>query len=230
MKLFSNEYKEVFILLVIIFFLFWMFIYKSYQHLETKKYYDNYIESINDTILIWKDKFNQEHTKTTIIESNNKEQFLQINSKDSIIQELQILLKQYKSKGIRAATISKTETIIDTILISKKDSLLISTDVNLDGWIYGNVTYCNDSTHLNLKVRNEYDIIQGVEKSFFNEKPYIEIINKNPYTTTKVLRSYQIKQFDKKFALGIQLGYGISTHFKPVPYIGIGLQYNLLSF
>lgn len=227
---FTKDYKSFIILLGITFLFVWLFIYMSYRYLENKQYYNNYIDSINDSVLIWKDKYNKEHAKISIIETNSVKQFLQLNSKDSIIKELQSLVNSYKSKGLQNATIIKTETSIDTILINKKDSIFYHTDVNLNGWIYGYINTFVDSTQINLKVKNDYSIVQGIDRSGFKRKPYVEIINHNPYSETKVLRTYQIKSNEKRFSIGPQIGYGLVINNKPSFYVGIGLQYNLISF
>jgi len=84
---------------------------------------------------------------------------------------------------------------------------------------------------LNLKVKNRYDIVIGFEKTkmFKPKKPYVIVTNHNPYSMTKDLRTYQVKGYEpKRFGIGLNAGYGIGLDLKPQPYIGVGLNFNII--
>ena len=56
------------------------------------------INSLNDTVRIWKDKSNQSHTKTEIIETSNIKDFLEIKNLKDENKTLQEEVSKYKSK------------------------------------------------------------------------------------------------------------------------------------
>lgn len=107
-------------------------------------------------------------------------------------------------------------------------------------WVMTSVKANRDSTDIGISVENAYTVVIGSEKKskgfkgLFKPKiPFVEITNENPYTATKTLRSYQVKvPKPKRFGIGINAGYGIILDKKPVlrPYIGVGIQYNIVEF
>ena len=97
--------------------------------------------------------------------------------------------------------------------------------------VIGKVVASHDSTKLDLKIKNEYSIIIGEEKDgFLKKKSFVEIINKNPYSMTESLRTYEVSQKKKKFSIGPYIGYGIGVNFIPQATVGIGLTYSLFKF
>ena len=172
---------------------------------------------------------------------------IKLKSKDEDIQKLQQLVSNYKSKLKKqgSATIFETTTEIEDKVPTKVDSIIYPKDglivkkpvynssFNLGGWVVGSTKATEDSTQISLKVRNEYSVIIGEESQgwFKSKKPFVEIINQNPYSETKSLRTYQVQlPKPKYFGIGPIIGYGISTDFKFQPFIGVGIQYNLIKF
>ena len=207
----------------------------------------NLVSSLNDTIKTWKDKNNLSHSKIEVIETINPNDFIKLKSKDEDIQKLQQLVSNYKSKLKKqgSATIFETTIEIEDKVTTKVDSIVYPKDglivkkpvynssFNLGGWVVGSTKATEDSTQISLKVRNEYSVIIGEESQgwFKSKKPFVEIINQNPYSETKSLRTYQVQlPKPKYFGVGPIIGYGISTDFKFQPFIGIGVQYNLIKF
>lgn len=173
---------------------------------------------LSDSLFYYKNKEGQDVAKINSLVTENANQFLEIQTKDSIILELQKEVKRNKSKikDGGSVTIVKTETVIDTLFLNNDSDYHYS-----DKWIDWNLSL-RDSIEFDLSVRNDYSIVIGREKSQY----YAEITNQNPYTKTNVFRTYQVTMpKPKKFGLGIQVGYGFEG-----PYIGIGIQYNLITF
>ncbi|CEN52132.1 conserved hypothetical protein [Capnocytophaga canimorsus] len=60
------------------------------------------------------------------------------------------------------------------------------------------------------------------------------MFDKNPYTTTEAIRSYyklnNKKPIIKRWGVGPNLSYGINYKGDFLPYVGIGIQYNLIHF
>lgn len=70
----------------------------------------------------------------------------------------------------------------------------------------------------------------GKKKGLFNSNYQIETVNSNPNIKTIGLDAYTFKVPKKRFGIGLQVGYGISSDFTIAPYIGIGLSYDLIRF
>ena len=207
----------------------------------------NLVSSLNDTIKTWKDKNNLSHSKIEVIETINPNDFIKLKSKDEDIQKLQQLVSNYKSKLKKqgSATIfettieieDKVPTKVDSI-VYPKDGLIVKKPVynssfNLGGWVVGTTKATEDSTQVSLKVKNEYSVIIGEESQgwFKPRKPFVEVINKNPYSETDKLRTYQVQTpAVKRFGIGPFVGYGIGSNFSAGVFVGVGLQYNLIRF
>lgn len=191
------------------------------REIDTRKL----IAQLNDSLQSYRDKEGKMISKISSIEVNNMRFFKELSVKDKTIQELQKLVK----KGTLAASIIKTETKVDTVFKTTKiiDTLTptFQTDFNAKGWIWGTVTMNKDTTSLKLFSRDQYDIRLSKEK----DGTYIDVINHNPFSTTQEVRSVYKLPKPKKFGIGINIGYGI-TNKGLSPYIGVGLNYNLIRF
>ena len=184
------------------------------------------IESLNDSIKYYKDSYNVLHSKITIIEADN---FTKLNVKDKEIQELQNLVKRYKN--VQAATIIKTETKVVEKIVNKLVLDTINSEeayyskFNLEDFVWGEIIAKKDSTDLILNIRNDFNIVSYYEK----DKLVLDVSDKNPYSITKSQRSYINLPKQKKWSIGVNAGYGISKSGLS-PYIGLGVNYNLINF
>lgn len=183
------------------------------------------IEQLNDSLRSYRDKEGKMISRISSIEVDNMSFFKQLELKDKTIQELQKLVK----KGTLAASIIKTETKVDTVFRTTKikDTVNITyeTDFDVQGWIWGTVAINRDTTSLRVFTRDQYDIRLSKEK----DGTYIDVINHNPFSTTQEVRSVYKLPKQKKFGIGVNLGYGITSHGLS-PYIGLGINYNLINF
>lgn len=198
----------------------------SYTVYKDRNYSSSRIESLTDSIQYYKDSYNVLHSKISIIEADN---FTKINSKDKDIQELQQLVKRYKN--VQAATVIKTETKVVEKIVNKPVLDTISKETayyskfDLEGFVWGEIIAKKDSTDLILNIRNDFNIVSHYEKG----KLVLDVSDKNPYSITKSQRSYINLPKQKKWGLGISAGYGANKNGLS-PYIGLGVNYNLLSF
>mgnify|MGYP001691746864 FL=1 len=183
------------------------------------------IEQLNDSLRSYRDKEGKMISRISSIEVDNMSFFKQLEVKDKTIQELQKLVK----KGTFAASIIKTETKVDTVFRTTKikDTVNITyeTDFDVQGWIWGTVAMNRDTTSLRVFTRDQYDIRLSKEK----DGTYIDVINHNPFSTTQEVRSVYKLPKQKKFGIGVNLGYGM-TSYGLSPYIGLGINYNLINF
>lgn len=183
------------------------------------------IAQLNDSLQSYRDKEGKMISRISSIEVDNMSFFKQLQVKDKTIQDLQKLVK----KGTFAASIIKTETKVDTVFRTTKikDTVNVTyeTDFDVQGWIWGTVAINKDTTSLKVFTRDQYDIRLSKEK----DGTYIDVINHNPFSTTQEVRSVYKLPKQKKFGIGVNLGYGI-TSYGLSPYIGLGINYNLINF
>lgn len=218
----NNIIYTVFIIAIILSYITFF----SYTVYKERNYNSSRIESLTDSIQYYKDNYNVLHSKISIIEADN---FTKINSKDKDIQELQELVKRYKN--VQAATVIKTETKIVEKIVNKPILDTISKEIayyskfDLQGFVWGEIIAKKDSTDLILNVRNDFNIVSHYDKG----KLILDVSDKNPYSVTKSQRSYINLPKQKKWGLGISAGYGANKNGLN-PYIGLGINYNLLSF
>lgn len=184
------------------------------------------LESLTDSIKYYKDNYNVLHSRISVIEADN---FTKIKSKDKDIQELQELVKKYKN--IQAATVIKTETKVVEKIVNKPIFDTVSKETayyskfNLEDFVWGEIIAKKDSTDLILNIRNDFNIVSHYDKG----KLVLDVSDKNPYTVTKSQRSYINLPKQKRWGLGINAGYGVSKSGLS-PYIGLGVNYNLINF
>ena len=209
----------------------------------------NLINALNDTVKIWKDKNGISHSKTEVIKTSSISDFLKQNVKDKETKELQNVVKENKNRLGKQGSVTKFNGIIefekeiptlrDTIYIPK-DGLVIKKPVynssfDMDGWVTGSVKASEDSTKINLRIKNDYTVIIGEEKTGFlglgKRKPFVEVTNKNPYSETTSLKTYQVENYKiKRFGVGPNISYSLGANGQLYPTFGIGLQYNVIRF
>lgn len=185
--------------------------------------------SIYDSLTIYRNAQGEQVAEISVLQTENKKQFLAIKSKDSSIIALQSLVK--KTNNLLSATILKNATSNNVSGITtvysrdtiRKDSVIYVfpeyTFARKNQWENIQVKANRDSTSLNYKVFNDFEITQSIKKKglFKDAVTEITILNKNPYTETLALRSYSIKnQSNKKLYLiiGALVG-GTIVYFAP---------------
>lgn len=224
MKLKKIKFLDIICIVLIIIFI--IFAFKRCKN-DIREFSNiDKLESLTDSIKYYKDNYNVLHSRISIIEADN---FTKIKSKDKDIQELQELVKKYKN--VQAATIIKTETKVVEKIVNKPIFDTVSRETayyskfDLDGFVWGEIIAKKDSTDLILNIRNDFNIVSHYDKG----KLVLDVSDKNPYSITKSQRSYINLPKQKRWGLGINAGYGISKSGLS-PYIGLGVNYNLINF
>ena len=223
-------------IIVLLLFLVWY----SSTRITTNNNYEELYNSLQDTLRTYKNKDSLNVGTTSTIQSNDAKFFLALKTKDKELLELQKLVRDYKDKlkkSGNSATKVETHTIVEEKFITIKDTInsipTYTSNINLDNWVTGKIVTKPDSTEVNLSIKNEYGVIIGQEKQGLFKKPktIVEVINYNPYTQVKKLKSLVISE-PKKFniSIGPYVGLGVLSNGKLQPNIGIGLQYNLIKF
>lgn len=205
------------------------------SHKRSQKESVSLINALNDSLTLRHNKQGQEIAKSMVIESVSPELLLQLKSADHKIIALQELIKK-NMKDLSAATILSTETSVDTKTPTKvigqaivRDTVypIYQSDINKGGWIVGSVVASKDSTTTNLSIINDYDIIVKRDKGV----PYAEVTNKNPYTATKTLKTFNVSvPKPKRFGISPVVGYGFTGSGKLQPFVGLGLSYDIIQF
>jgi hypothetical protein len=189
-----------------------------------------------DTIVKTINKDGSESAKISLLTSYNTKLLLQIQTKDESIKSLQEAVKQYKNKltNNSSVTVFTTNTIYTgngTTTVSIVDSSTVYIASNKDTtWVKWNTIANKDSTHLDLKIKEAYTVVIGDDSKWyqFRKLPFVEVTNKNPFSSTKAIRAFKIEEKVKtRFGIGIQAGYGITLGGLS-PYVGMGLNFKLL--
>jgi hypothetical protein len=123
-------------------------------------------------------------------------------------------------------------TIHDTITINKDQNciLLPFTFSQKDEWLNLSGVF-NNQGKLDISLKKDLflDVWSGVEKK--TKLPKVTISTNDPYIGIIDIKSAKFDfPKEKKYSIGLQIGYGISNQFKPTPYIGIGISRNIFSF
>lgn len=204
------------------------------------------IEALEESVRFERGKNNEHIARISILETENAEQFLNLKLKDEDLIELQKEVQRYKKELKEQGSVTKiiTEAKYDTIWEFKPpsgDTIILSESILMDSlkteWI--DVTFGfvkgNSVFYLN-KFRNEYSIAIGRESQGWlkKSKPFVEVTSYNPYTEVKSLRTYQVSlPRGKRWGIGIQAGYGLllnNNRINTQPYIGLGLNYNIITW
>ena len=230
--------NKIILTLIVILMLLLGFLF--YQNGKTKEAL-GITNALSDELEVARNEKGQETAKISVIQAENKKQLLAIKSKDSSIIRLQATVKDYKGKLNTAIVLSNTTNIKgssqttvlrDTVTISGEQQIAQFYETRWSNkWEDGYILAKPDSIHRDIKIKNDFQITLGaVSNGWFKPKDYeVKILNLNPNTATKELRSYQVKEQPKRISLGVQVGYGFGLlDFKAQPYVGLGLQYNLV--
>lgn len=203
-------------------------------------------EAITDSLTTWKNKDSLNEAKIRIMEIDNFESFLEIKNLSGTNLELQTLLKkQGKSiKDLESALILKSETKIvdtvrsyypiggDTIIFSQSELL----EHILNDWINVTFGFKQGKSYFDMKLVNRFDVVLKYEgKSLFKQGvPVAYVTSLNPYTQVSDMRvvTKGIKP-NKRVGVSLQTGFGglYNITNKTIgygPYVGIGINYNIL--
>ncbi len=202
-------------IIIVIILLFWT------NTCNRKKDQDSLITVLNDSLYVTRNSLGQQVASIEVFQTENKKQFLQLQSKDLTIISLQRLVK--KTKNLQNAIVlnnstsnsvngTTTSTSRDTI---RNDSLVyIYPEYSFNRstqWDSVSIKSNKDSTHLEYKIFNKFDITTSYKRLglFKGKVPIIDIVNKNPYTETIALRAYEVKCDCKRgrfFLGGVSIG------------------------
>jgi hypothetical protein len=92
---------------------------------------------------------------------------------------------------------------------------------------------CTNVT-LNLKLQDSLTVRHQLKSTGFlglgKQRLDVEVINHNPYTDVRGLKSFYLPVKRRRFGIGVGIYGGVNQNLKPYLFIGGGLQYNLFRF
>lgn len=202
--------------------------------------------ALNDSLHSSRDELGRQTVMTKAIQFENEKAFLRLQSNDSTIRWLQQTIRSFDGKiqsAIVAALVTtnkgstKTEVIPGDTIRSGDTLKLYPTykAVWSNKWEIGSIRATKDSVYRDIKTINEFELTIGKParkfKNLFRE-PDLEctLKNNNPNTVTKELKSFTVKVPQKRFGIGFSAGVHINADLKVRPYVGLGINYNIIEF
>jgi len=210
---------------------------------RTQKTYVQEYEALQDTLTKTRDKSGKQTAQIALLQTTTRRQLLKLHSSDSTVRKLQSLVKEYKGKLISATVLTNT-TLIEA---SNQTTVIHNDTIHTDSAIYIYPTYTTkwkerwsegriianrDSIEHHILVKNDFEITQGYkrDKWWKAKEAVVTVRNLNPYTDTEQLRSFNLKQKQRRLGLAIQAGYGIYVPTsKAGIFIGAGISYRILN-
>ncbi len=157
-----------------------------------------------------------------VIEASREKDFLNMQTKDETIRNLQRVVKDYKGKLASAtiATTTTTESGATKAIFLKPDTVIENDTVKIypvyftdwrDQWSIGSITASHDSIVRDIKIKNQFEFTHGYGRwnPFKKRELTVTMVNKNPNTITSELRTYTLKQSEKRFGVSVNVGYGV---------------------
>lgn len=233
-----RQFFLILILIAVIIILLWRGCNKDKELKDTATFY----AAAQDTLHQTRNELGQQRTSTAMAEAFNRKLFLRFQSQDSSIIKLQEVVKSFKGKLQSASVFSNTTSSIggNPTIITGHDTIIKDSMVFVypnyesnwtERWSNGHILATKDSIFRDIKVKNEFEMTMGYEKSKWwkSKQPTVTIKNLNPNTETTELKTFNIKNANKKLGIGVTVSYGMGTaSFMPQFFVGMGLNYNLL--
>jgi hypothetical protein len=197
------------------------------------------IEASMSEIEVWRGKNGESIAKIQVLETSNKKAFLNLQTKDSTILDLQELVRINRklfNDAKAAAAIIKSQTTIDTttatvVTIDSVSNTPIYTANIKNKWYEANTVATKDSTTIKLTTVHNLSLVIGTEsQGLFKKRKTVAIVqDDNPYSEIKDMRVYNVTQSKKRFVVGPYIGMGI-TGTSINWSVGLGVTYKLIEF
>ena len=182
------------------------------------------IAALQDTLTTVRDENGVLTGTIRTITTENTDQFLAIQTKDSVIQSLKDEVarrKKWLKDGGTVAVITTTTDIntVDTgVTTTGKDTIKVDNTIyifpqyhkmitNYGKWITGEITIDKDTCILDLHIEHDYSVVIGKQDG----TPYAEITSKNPFDNVTAFRTYQVTipktNLLPTFLIGVGVGF-----------------------
>lgn len=187
----------------------------------------NLNDAIQDTLVSYRNENKELVSKIKAFELEKTKDFIELKTNDSIIKKLQREVERYKKvigEG-NTVTIFETVTKFDTLIeyVYLDDTITFE---YCDEWV--DFTGVGNSSLLDFSLTIKEDFTFSVLG-----KPgdmYVELVNKNPYSDTRYLRSYIKSNKVKKQKIGVGFCIGPSVGYDLIgkdAFVGVGITVGL---
>lgn len=252
----SSPLIKVIIVLVLLLIGVGYFGYNYYgKYISEVKSRTSLVNGLNGELKIERNKNGSLTATIATMDLTNKNMLLDIKSKDDAIIQLQNIIKRKDkiNKDLNNAIAIQTEiflrykdsinenkvigdtTIGDTTFQTYERNFVLYNNYDSNDtteWVFGNVILGKMIFEIELNIKNKYDVAIGRKrKNIFSPwQMYADITTYNPYDNITKVRSYsKQKMRPKRFGIGISAGVGF-TYSGIGPYVGIGVNYNIIEF
>lgn len=203
-----------------------LFIRQCERTIEVESRSDTTINYLTDSISYYKNRHGQEVAVRAAIAGEKKELELLLQNTS---EQLADLAKKYRK--LQAAGEVGQDIRIDTVHIGYEVPVPCEFFRNWTKSVQKQYTISGTSTQDgitidSLTIPNTLSFVVGKEKSKFT----FSAINSNPLIKTTSLDAYTLDIPQRRFALSVFAGYGLSSNFQFTPVIGIGVTYDLIQF
>ena len=168
----------------------------------------NLIASMQDSVKYFKNKQGEFVAQIANLQGSKENLLRVIGDQDK---QLARLIKS----NARAGAVFAQTTKIDTVLITKRDTVngIIERNSSIsDKWMTIEVKEKDDSLRAKVEMRDELSVsFKNVGQGLFKKKKsVVEVTNANPYVKIEGLRSFEIpqKKSNLKFWVGVGIGAG----------------------
>lgn len=179
-------------------------------------------------LVLYKNKYNEEVSKTEILNASNNDLFTKLQFADANTRKLQNIVNKYEKENkelstalyFANSTISHLKDSIQNLVIgwevdvdtTKKYPIYQRSFSITDCFTTGSVTLGLHKFEIDIKTDNQYEVAIGEEKSgWFKKKQFAEITNKNKCTTTSVMKVYDKVEKPTKKGRAFLFGVGTTT-------------------
>ena len=201
---------------------------------DLKNELTSYNEVKSDTIKYYETKLGEEVATRKSYEGSKATLELLLNDSQDSINQWKRLANYYKN--VKAASKAETITSIDSLKVDyviPGEFFNIPFDINEQ---YYSINGRSTNTGLfldQIRIPNTQSIVIGDKKKkglfSFKTETRIDVINSNPYVKTTNVDGFVLKQRSKKIGVGLFAGYGFGKGGLS-PILGVGVQYNLITF
>lgn len=137
--------------------------------------------------------------------------------------------------GQRNPLISPTTDFLrDTLIIYQTDTVRVSTPLILTEKVTDTIRVpvtdtvtMRDTLYLNLPRTEKVYASEDYRAVVSGYQPSLDTID--IYKRTEIVTITQTPK-PKRWGVGVQAGVGLNTQFKPMPYVGVGISYNIIQF
>lgn len=203
---------------------------------EDKSRYQNNIKALTDSIKYYKSKSGDMVAEKQAFVLEKIKELRQLN--EDLYNEIQDMKNLVKPNDVTSATQFSGEIVNvlhDTTYVVQYDTIKNGFNHNFafnDEWrdLEGNVNYADESLSMAITkdvTRFDYTVVTDKDN-----KVYIK--SKNPYVKFDEFTGFtipsKVQKKSKHFGVGPEIGVGVTTEGKVVPYAGIGVHWSLWKF